>query len=154
MISDFGYILIFIVGSLAFFCVAMFTAYLIRPHRPNEEKETSYECGEDPIGNAWTNFNVRFYVIALIFILFDVEIVFMFPWALIFADTSLIEQTEGSWMWFALGEMVLFILILVVGLVYAWKRGFLDWEKPVVTQSDFKSKVPKKLYDDINKKYA
>ncbi|MBT30034.1 MAG: NADH-quinone oxidoreductase subunit A [Thalassobius sp.] len=154
MISDFGYILIFIVGSLAFFCVTMLAAYLIRPHRPNEEKETSYECGEEPIGNAWTNFNVRFYVIALIFILFDVEIVFMFPWALIFADASLIEQTEGSWMWFALGEMVLFILILVVGLVYAWKRGFLDWEKPVVTQSNFKSKVPEKLYEDINKKYA
>ncbi|MEM1137299.1 MAG: NADH-quinone oxidoreductase subunit A [Bacteroidota bacterium] len=154
MISDFGYILLFVLGGLVFFCITMFVTFLIRPHRPNEEKITSYECGEDPVGNAWSNFNVRFYVIALIFILFDVEIVFLFPWAVIFADSKLVADTDGLWAWFALGEMFIFIFILFIGLVYAWQRGFLDWEKPKVKQSDFEAKVPQKLYDSLNDKYS
>jgi NADH-quinone oxidoreductase subunit A len=132
----------------------MFVAFLIRPHRPNEEKQTTYECGEDPVGNAWGNFNIRFYVIALIFILFDVEIAFMFPWAVIYADASLIAQTEGNWMWFVLSEMLLFILILLIGLIYAWKKGFLDWEKPLIKTNDFKSRIPAGMYDKLNEKYS
>lgn len=154
MLSEFGYILLFLLGGLGFFCITMFVAYLIRPHRPNEEKQTTYECGEEPTGNAWGKFNVRFYVIALIFILFDVEIAFMFPWAVIFADAELVAQTDGNWLWFVFVEMLLFILILLVGLVYAWKKGFLDWEKPSVQARNFESKVPEKLYNKLNEKYA
>jgi len=154
MLSEFGYILLFLLGGLGFFCITMFVAFLIRPHRPNEEKQTTYECGEEPTGNAWGKFNVRFYVIALIFILFDVEIAFMFPWAVIFADAELVAQTEGNWLWFVFIEMLLFILILLVGLVYAWKKGFLDWEKPSIQVQDFDSKVPRQLYDQLNEKYS
>lgn len=154
MLSEFGYILLFILGGLAFFSITMFAAFLIRPQRPNEEKQTTYECGEDPVGNAWGKFNVRFYVIALIFILFDVEIAFMFPWAIIFADNEMVKEAGNTWVWFVFGEMMLFIFILLIGLVYAWKRGFLSWDKPVAKVTDFKSKVPTDLYEKLNKEYS
>lgn len=95
-------------------------AWLLRPHRPYPEKLTSYECGEEPIGNAWIRFNVRFYVIALIFLIFEVEIVFLFPWALVYRELGL----------FAFIEMAVFLLILLVGLAYVWVKGDLDWDKP------------------------
>ncbi len=154
MLSDFGYILLFILGGLMFFSISMFVAFLIRPQRPNEEKQTTYECGEDPVGNAWGRFNVRFYVIALIFILFDVEIAFMFPWAVIFADNQLVQETQGTWLWFVFGEMLLFISILLIGLIYAWQKGFLNWDKPIAKVPDFKSKVPNDLYEKLNKEYS
>ena len=154
MLSDFGYILLFILGGMTFFSVTMFVAFLIRPQRPNEEKQTTYECGEDPIGNAWGQFNVRFYVIALIFILFDVEIAFMFPWAVIFADAEIVKETGSTWLWFVFGEMLLFIVILLIGLIYAWQKGFLNWEKPEAKVNNYKSKVPAELYDRINKEYS
>ncbi len=84
----------------------------------------SYECGEVPEGSAWVKFNVRFYVIALIFIIFDVEVIFLFPWAVIFQD--LISSGFGM---LAFIEMFLFVLILVVGFAYVWVKGDLDWVK-------------------------
>ena len=152
-VSEFGEILLFIVGAIIFIIGGLVTAYLIRPSRPNAEKNTTYECGEDPTGSAWGQFNIRFYIVALIFILFDVEIVFLFPWATVFGNKALIEGTNGLWSWIAIAEMMIFILILVLGLAYAWAKGYLDWVKPQVVKSDFKSMVPDQLYRAVNDRY-
>lgn len=152
-LTEFGEILLFIVGGLIFIGGGLVTAYLVRPHRPNIEKNTSYECGEDPTGTAWGQFNIRFYVIALIFILFEVEIVFLFPWATVFGSKELIDATDGLWGWFSIFEMMIFVGILVLGLAYAWAKGFLDWVKPPIEKPTFKSEVPERLYEALNKKY-
>jgi NADH-quinone oxidoreductase subunit A len=154
MISEFGFLLLFIIGAILFVSIALTVAKLIRPSRPNIEKLTTYECGEEPIGNSWGQFNVRFYIVALIFILFEVEIIFLFPWATVFANKNLISQSKGLWGWFALLEAVLFVGILAIGLVYAWRKGFLEWVKPTPKPADFESKVPKFYYQKINEKYS
>ena len=151
-LSGFGEILLFIVGALIFLTITLLVAKLIRPNRPNPEKLTTYECGEDPTGTAWGQFNPRFYIIALIFILFDVEIVFLFPWATVFGRKELIEGTHGIWGWFALTEMAVFVVILALGLAYAWGKGFLDWIKPHTEKPVYKSPVPKALYEQVNQK--
>ncbi|WKN32685.1 NADH-quinone oxidoreductase subunit A [Porifericola rhodea] len=152
-LSAFSVILLFIVGSGIFVSIALLTAKMIRPDRPNAEKNTTYECGEDPSGSAWGQFNFRFYIVALIFILFDVEIVFLFPWATVFGQKTLIEGTHGLWGWFSLVEMLIFIGILSLGLAYAWAKGFLDWIKPQVNKPEYNSHIPKELYDRVSDKY-
>ena len=153
-INGFGTVGLFILGGLGFILTALMVGKLLRPDRPNEEKLTTYESGEDPINNAWGQFNLRFYIIALVFILFEVELVFLFPWAVVFADVDLITVTNGLWGWFSLIETGIFILILSVGLAYVWMNGMLTWLRPRVHISSFSSKVPKKLYNQINKKYS
>lgn len=154
-ISAFGEILIFLIGGLIFVMGGLITAWIVRPHRPNEEKLSTYESGEQPLGSAWVRFNIRFYIVALLFVLFEVEIIFLFPWATVFGQKELIDQTNGLWGWFSLIEMVIFIGILALGLAYAWVKGYLDWPKPEgKTMTDYKSPVPKTLYDQINKKYS
>jgi NADH-quinone oxidoreductase subunit A len=153
-ISEFGEVLLFIIGATVFILGGLFTSRLIRPSRPNEEKLSTYESGEEPISTAWTQFNIRFYIVALIFLLFEVEIVLLFPWATIFAKKELIEQTNGRWGWFAVTEAVIFILVLGLGLAYAWVNGFLDWIKPDPTPTEYKSPVPKKYYDKVNEHFA
>ena len=153
-INGFGTVGLFILGGLGFILIALMVGKLLRPYRPNEEKLTTYESGEDPINNAWGQFNLRFYIIALVFILFEVELVFLFPWAVVFADVDLITVTNGLWGWFSLIETGVFIIILSVGLAYVWMNGMLTWLRPRVPISSFSSKVPKKLYDQINKKYS
>ena len=151
-VSDFGVILLFIIGALAFVTVALGLARLIRPSRPNAEKLSSYESGEEPVGSAHGPFNLRFYIIALVFILFDVELVFLFPWATVFGQKTFIEQTEGRWCWFALAEMVIFVAVLGLGLAYAWVKGHLDWVKPQPKIPTFESKVPRELYQRVNQR--
>ena len=132
----------------------LFLAKLIRPSRPNVEKLSTYESGEEPEGTANIRFNVRFYVVALIFILFDVELVFLFPWATIFADKQLIAETNGLWGWFAFAEMLVFVAILALGLAYAWIKGHLDWVRPQVKTTPFENKIPMDLYEKVNQKYS
>jgi NADH-quinone oxidoreductase subunit A len=153
-LSEFGEILVYILAGTVFIMVTLLVSRLIRPNRPNAEKLATYESGEEPISSPWTQFNVRFYVVALIFLLFEVEIVFLFPWATVFADKELIEQTDGKWGWFSMIEMLIFIAILALGLAYAWVNGFLDWVKPNQKPTEINSPVPKNLYDDINEKYS
>ena len=107
--------LVVVIGFLAFNLVFW---WIIRPSRASEEKLTTYECGENPTGSAWIQFNIRFYVFALIFIIFDVEAVFLLPWAVAYKDFANI---------FPLIEMIIFVLILVGGLAYAWRKGDLEW---------------------------
>jgi NADH-quinone oxidoreductase subunit A len=154
MLTDFGYILLFIIAAIAFVALILFIAKMIRPNRPNHEKLTTYESGEEPDGNANVRFNIRFYVIALIFILFDVELIFLFPWATVFGNKRLITETDGLWGWFSLTEMFIFVGVLVIGLAYAWIKGHLDWVRPEVKITEYESKVPTSLYDKINQKYS
>jgi NADH-quinone oxidoreductase subunit A len=137
-----------------FIAFTLFISKLIRPNRPNPEKLSTYESGEQPVSSAWTQFNIRFYILALIFLLFEVEIVLLFPWSTVFADKKLIEETNGAWGWMALTEAVVFILVLAIGLAYAWVNGFLDWIKPDPQPTEYKSPVPKSYYEQINRDFA
>lgn len=153
-LSAFGEVLLYIIGGILFVLVALFTSSLLRPNRPNAQKLSTYESGEEAISSAWTQFNSRFYILALIFLLFEVEILFLFPWATIFANKELMQETNGKWGWFAVIEVVVFILILALGLAYAWVNGHLDWIKPDPRPTQMTSPVPKDLYQNINDRYA
>jgi len=120
MINEFSHVFAFVILGLIFVAGGILTSKLLRPNRPNDFKLSTYECGEDPVGNSWLKFNNRFYVVALIFILFDVEVVFLFPWALVYRGMGPI----------AFFEMLLFVGILLIGYAYAWRKGDLDWVRP------------------------
>ncbi len=133
MLTEFGQILAFILLAVIFVFIGILVARIISPHNPTMEKRTTYECGEDTVGPSWIKFNIRFYVIALIFVIFDVEVVFLFPWAVVFQEMGMV----------AFIEMVVFLLILAVGFVFVWARGDLEWvrpkpEVPVLSRSIFK----------------
>ena len=98
---------------------------LLRPSNPHPGKLATYECGEPPSGPAWINFNIRFYLIALVFVIFDVELAFIYPVAAVFRDWVV---TRGQGL-FALVELAVFVGILAVGLVYVWAKGDLQWLK-------------------------
>jgi NADH-quinone oxidoreductase subunit A len=146
-ISAFGMAFLFIIGGVILVSLGLFVASLLRPHRPNYEKLSPYECGEEAIGSPWGQFNVRFYIIALLFVLFEVEIVFLFPWAVVFGQEELIQVSDGQWGWFSLIEVFVFVGILVLALAYAWVKGHLDWVKPSNKPSDFQAKIPPQVYD-------
>lgn len=152
-LSAFGEVLLYIISGILFILISLFVARLLRPHRPNPQKQSTYESGEEPISSAWTQFNVRFYIVALIFLLFEVEILFLFPWATVFAKKELLEETNGLWGWFSVIEVVIFIAVLALGLAYAWVNGHLDWIKPDPQPTKIESPVPRSLYDNINDTY-
>ena len=120
MYQDYLPIIIFTILAAVLIGLPLVLQYLLSP-RNNKDgaKLTSYECGELPEGSAWVKFNIRFYVIALIFLIFDVEIVFLFPWAVVYKELGLLAFIEAF----------IFVLILVVGFVYIWAKGDLDWVK-------------------------
>lgn len=145
-------VFIFMAVGVVFIAGGLLTAKIMRPNRPNEEKMTTYECGEDPTQNSWGNYNIRFYLVALIFLVFEAEIIFLFPWATVFADPSLIAATEGLWGWFSLAEVFIFIGILALGLAYVWVKGYLDWVRPEPKSKPVASPVPDDLYQQLNQK--
>lgn len=122
----FASVLAMFVLSIAFLFAMLALGSLLRPKNPEASKETTYECGEPPTGSAWLNFNIRFYVVALIFLIFEVEIVFMLPVAAVFRDWVL----DGRGL-FALLEVLVFVAILLVGLAHVWAKGDFDWIKRV-----------------------
>lgn len=153
-LSDWETVFIFIIGTMVFVLIGLLVAKIIRPNKPNYDKLTTYESGEEPVGNAWNRINIRYYTLALIFILFEVELIFLFPWATVYANKSLIQQSNGLWLWFSLSEMAIFILILAIGLAYAWAKGFLDWTKPTENPQTFVSPVPNQKYQELNAKFG
>lgn len=128
-------IVILIILALAIGLGSLLLGKLIRPDNPNKLKESAYECGEEPVGTAWANFNVRFYVIALIFIIFDVESALMFPVAAVYRKFN--EIGAGGTL---LVSILLFISVLLAGLVYCWKKGDLDWVKSFQSSTNLKER--------------
>ena len=113
-----GFILF--LGGVAFVLANVLLSHIVHPHVRTHEKYIAYECGEDPVGNAWIQFNHRFYLLALTFVIFDVEVVLLFPWVLVFREFR----------WFGFVDVFIFVVILLFGLAYAWKKGALVWDKP------------------------
>ncbi|MDP9342913.1 MAG: NADH-quinone oxidoreductase subunit A [Actinomycetota bacterium] len=115
--QSYGVIVAVIVAGAGLVAVALLTARALAPHRPLPEKLTTYECGIDPVGEGWSQSQIRYYIYAFLFVVFDVESVFLFPWAVVFERLG----------YAAVVEMGIFILILGVGLLYAWRKGVLRW---------------------------
>lgn len=118
MLSNYVPILIFIVLGLLFGLVPIIAGRLIAPHRPDDAKLSPYECGFEAFENARLKFDVRFYLVAILFIIFDLEIAFMFPWAIVIDSIG----------WPGFIAMMVFLFLLAVGFVYEWKKGALEWE--------------------------
>ena len=117
MVNDWIYIGVFLLLAPVFPALALVIPRLIAPRKPNPIKSQTYECGIETVGPSWVQFKVQYYIYALVFLIFDVEVVFLYPWAVAFDQLPLFAVLEG----------ILFILILVVGLVYAWQKGALEW---------------------------
>ncbi|MFH0937884.1 MAG: NADH-quinone oxidoreductase subunit A [Planctomycetota bacterium] len=125
-IAQYGTVLLLLLLAVAATAGLMFLVRLISPRNPTKEKQLSYECGEDPIGNAWLRFNIRFYIVALVFVLFDVEIALVYPVAAIFKSLTV---GASNWMpaLIVFGELFFFLAVLFLGLVYVWWKGDLGW---------------------------
>ena len=121
MFFNFANVLIFLFVGSVFVALNLAVSRLLHTKLFMEEKFIPYECGEDPIGDTRIKFNTRFYVIALIFLIFDVEVVFLFPWAVVFRGIGLL----------AFVEMLIFIVVLLVGLAYVWAKGDLEWIRSI-----------------------
>ena len=119
MLIDYFAVLLFLLLGAMFVPLNLLLGSLIRPKIDEPDKYTAYECGEESEGHLFNQFNPRFYIIALIFIIFEVELVFLFPWGMLFRRLG----------WFGFVEMLIFLAILMVGLVYAWGKGDLEWVK-------------------------
>jgi NADH:ubiquinone oxidoreductase subunit 3 (subunit A) len=117
MLNEWLYIGVFLVLAPIFPALALVIPRLIAPRKPNQIKMQTYECGIETVGSSWVQFRVQYYLFALVFLIFDVETVFLFPWAVAFDQLPLFAVLEG----------VLFILILAAGLIYAWRKGALEW---------------------------
>jgi NADH-quinone oxidoreductase subunit A len=126
MITGFGLVLTFLLLGVLMVFATLVIARLVAPRRYTEEKMTPYECGEDPVGNSWIQFNIRFYIFALVFLIFDVEMAFLLPWAVAFRSQELAASYGALAFW----DAVVFVAILVVGLIYLWARGDLRWVRP------------------------
>ncbi|HIE50123.1 MAG TPA: NADH-quinone oxidoreductase subunit A [Armatimonadetes bacterium] len=123
VISDYTSVAIFLLVGVGFVTVTLWFSWLVRPHHPTREKLTPYECGEQPIGDAWVQFRVIYYIFALIFVIFDIETLFVIPWAVI-----LRKLVREGWGLFAVGEMMVFLGILLIGWLYAWRKGAFEWK--------------------------
>jgi NADH-quinone oxidoreductase subunit A len=154
-------LLIFVIAGVVLLLTPLAIGKLVRPHTPSPEKGTIYECGEPTIGSAWIQFDLRFYVVALLFVIFDVELAFFFPWAVVFgsanraADATLpaaqqvqaaeVLQPAGTAIdpagmeqlaWLAFGDIMIFFAVLLVGFVYLWRRGDLEWVRSTAAQAE------------------
>lgn len=138
MITEFGKIFVFILVAIFFVTVSVFVAKLLRPSRPTHEKQLTYECGEDIIGSPWVQFNIRFYVVALIFLIFDVEIVLLIPWAYVYKTFGITGFLVGA----------IFLILLGLGMAYEWRKGDLEWSRPAMPKLNVdKNKVSEKVKD-------
>jgi NADH-quinone oxidoreductase subunit A len=124
MMENYFPILMFVLVGIAVGVLPIAMGFMLAPSRPDPEKLSPYECGFEAFEDARMKFDVRYYLIAILFILFDLEIAFLFPWATIFKDIVAAESIKL----FGFIEMLIFVAVLVVGYVYAWAKGALEWE--------------------------
>lgn len=150
-LSEFGKILVFMILGLSFILLGYAANALIKKPIPNPIKNDTYECGEISESPSRIPFNMRFYIIAIIFLLFDVELVFLFPWSTIFADAELLK-TIPQWGMFNIIEMFVFIALLLLGLAYVWVKGDLEWLRPNIVSPISNANIPLNLYEKINQK--
>ncbi len=136
MLTEFGKIFIFLLIAVIFVIVVLLVSKILRPQRPTKEKLLTYECGEDTIGSPWVKFNIRFYVVALIFLIFDVEVVLLFPWALAYKEFGLAGYTVG----------LIFLFVLGLGMAYEWRKGDLDWARPAIKKPQVDVKISGEKY--------
>jgi NADH-quinone oxidoreductase subunit A len=118
MQNNWLYVGIFLVVGIIVPIVPLVLSRLVAPRKPNPIKQSTYECGLETVGDSWVQFKAQYYIFALVFLVFDVETVFLFPWALSLKQLPLFAVLEG----------VLFIAIVVAGLVYSWRKGMLEWD--------------------------
>lgn len=156
-------VLIFLAVGASLLAANLVLGRLVRPNKPSVEKGETYECGEVPVGSAWGQFDIRFYVVALLFVIFDVELAFFFPWAVVFGSANraanpdlpaderiAIVQTLDpaspptgvpdaeamhSLAWLAFADIMVFFGVLLVGFAYLWRRGDLDWVRSIAGQT-------------------
>ncbi|MGH9424720.1 MAG: NADH-quinone oxidoreductase subunit A [Terriglobia bacterium] len=138
MYFDFANVLVFTLLGLGLCALHLALGRLLRPANPEARKLSTYECGEPPTGGAWINFNIRFYLIALVFVIFEVEIAFIVPVAVVFREWVL--KGQGL---FALAEILVFLGILAVGLIYVWVKRDLEWIKRIPVQTEEAEQLPK-----------
>lgn len=123
--EQYGTFAILVIVGAGLYAVIMLVSRLVRPSVPSPLKLTTYECGVEAVGTGWTQMNIRYYVFAFLFVIFDVEAIFLFPWAII---VGTLDATTTPTAAYALVAMFLFIYTLLEGLVYAWKKGVLKWD--------------------------
>ena len=121
MLANYAFIGIFTVAAITFPLLPLILSRFLRPRRPTPIKQSTYECGLEVIGDLWVQFKVQYYLYALAFVIFDIETVFLYPWAVTY-------RNSGGMMLFNLVEMMVFVAILFVGYFYVWKRGAFEWE--------------------------
>jgi len=116
----YGYlpILIFMIVAFIMGVIAVILSFLLARHNPDKEKNAPYECGFEPFGNSRRKFDIRFYLVSILFIIFDLEVAFLFPWSIALSDIG----------WFGFYSMMIFLIILTVGFIYEWKKGALEWD--------------------------
>jgi len=114
-------ILLFIFVALAFGVVTLLISYFVQPKYPEPEKLSAYECGSEPFSDARMPFPVRYYIFAMLFVIFDIEVIFLYPWAVVFTDINKVSAI-------GLIEMLIFIALFLVAYVYAWRKGALEWD--------------------------
>jgi len=148
-ISEYGKILLLAIVGIVIVSATIFLARVLAPKNPNPLKLSTYECGEEARGTSWVQFNPRFYVIALVFLLFDVELIFIFPWATVFGQADLIAA-DPRWGWLTLIEMGIFLGILLIGLVYVWVSGDISWIKPTHRKPVVQVGIPADAYQQLN----
>lgn len=158
------YLLVFLAVAVFFLYFHMMLGKAVRPDRVEENKLTIYECGEPTVGSAWIQFDLRYYVVALLFVIFDVEVAFFFPWAVVFGKASdlsrtppdraavvaelnpglpgldleakdIDQDTAKSWAWIAFADLLVFFGVLMVGFAYLWRRGDIDWVRSTASES-------------------
>jgi NADH-quinone oxidoreductase subunit A len=117
LLADYTFIGIFVVLTLLLPIAALGAAFVVRPRQPNPVKSSTYECGIETIGDTWVQFKAQYYIYALVYVIFDIEVAFLLPWAVAYNQLT----------WFALVEAFLFIFILALGLLWAWRKGALRW---------------------------
>lgn len=132
-------ITIFVAFGAGFVFVNLAVGSLVRPQVPNAEKSAVYECGEPSIGSSWVQFDLRFYIVALVFLIFDVEVSLFYPWAVAFGSAAGLAKELGMSLFdirlIALVDMLFFFGVLLVGFAYLWRFGYLDWVRSAATTS-------------------
>lgn len=157
------YLLVFLAVGTFFLFIHLMIGKIVRPSKPDQEKLTIYECGEPTVGSAWIQFDLRYYVVALLFVVFDVEVAFFFPWAVVFGNANTLSRTDlpleqrqeisrelipasliepetisaptaKAWAWVGFIDIAVFFGVLMVGFAYLWRRGDIDWVRSTAAE--------------------